>query len=244
MNKELEGQVAVVTGGAGGIGSAIVQALEAAGATVAAFDLAGPWACDVTRTEQVRAACRQVEQQLGPVSILVNNAGGSGEIPIEHVEDMTDEVWDSVLALNLGSVMRMCRELVPGMKERRYGRIVNLSSRTREGLFGPLGAMRARLPYVTSKSALVGMSKQLSKDLAPFGITVNAVAPGLTLPGEQARITQRFRAASPEEQARLTAPIPAGRLGTGEDVANAVRFLVSPASGFVNGEVLSVTGGA
>lgn len=240
----LENQVAIVTGGAAGIGAAIVADLVAAGAQVAAFDLAGEWQCDVTRSAEVREACREVERRYGPVSILVNNAGGSGEQPIEHVEDMTDDIWDMVLALNLGSVMRLCREVVPGMKKQGYGRIVNLSSRTREGLFGPLGAMRARLPYVTCKAALVGMTKQLAKDLGPFGITVNAVAPGLTLPGEQARITQRFRAASAEDRHRLTAHIPAGRLGTGEDVANAVRFLVSPASGYVNGEVLAVTGGA
>jgi NAD(P)-dependent dehydrogenase (short-subunit alcohol dehydrogenase family) len=197
----------------------------------------------VTRTDEVRAACRAVEQELGPVSILVNVAGGSGTVGIEHIEDVTDEVWDQVLAVNLGSIMRMCREIVPGMKQRRYGRIVNMSSRTKDGVLGPLGAMGARLPYVTAKSAIVGLTKQLSKDLGPFGITVNAVAPGLTLPNPTARITQAFNASPPEVQARRTSAIPAGRLGKGEDVVNAVRFLISPASSYISGEILSVTGG-
>lgn len=259
---ELKGTVAAVTGAAGGIGAAIASGLIAAGADVAAIDLkpvdcealrahaiaAGQqvraWQCDVTDSEQVRRACAAVTAELGPATILVNNVGGSGAVPIEQIEDMNDDTWDHILSLNLGSIMRFCRGLVPGMKARGYGRIVNVSSTLKDGMFGPLGTLGARLPYVTAKSAIVGMTKQLAKDLGPFGITVNAIAPGLTLPGETARITQRFRALSPEAQQRFTAPIPAGRLGMGEDMANAVRFLVSPYSGYVSGEVLAVAGGA
>ena len=241
---ELAGQVAIVTGGKGGLGTVIVETLSGLGVKVADFDLSGEWQCDITRSDDVREACGRVERELGPVSILVNNAGGSGTQGVEQVEDITDEAWDHILTMNLGGAMRMCREVVPGMKQRHYGRIVNLSSRTREGIFGPLGAMGARLPYVTTKAALVGFTKQLSKDLGPMGITVNAVAPGLTLPGPDARITRNYNAAPPEVRARMTAQIPAGRLGSGEDVANAVRFLVAPESGFINGEVLGVTGGA
>jgi NAD(P)-dependent dehydrogenase (short-subunit alcohol dehydrogenase family) len=244
MNRELEGQVAIVTGGAAGIGAAIAAGLAAAGASVASFDLSGAWKCDVTRSDEVKAMCSRVAREIGAVSILVNNAGGSGSVPIEHVEDMTDEAWDAILSLNVGSVMRLCREVVPGMKQRRYGRIVNISSTLKDGMFGPLGPLGARLAYVTAKSAIVGMTRQLAKDLGSFGITANAIAPGLTLAGESARITQRFHALPPEARQRMTSHVPAGRLGSGEDMANAALFLVSPVSGYVNGEVLSVAGGA
>jgi NAD(P)-dependent dehydrogenase (short-subunit alcohol dehydrogenase family) len=255
-------QVAVVTGAAGGIGAAIARALAAGGATLALVDnkdiAAGSlpassrgdrqhiqaWQCDVTNPEAVAETCRQIVTAFGPVSILINNVGGSGSQQVEHVEDLTDEVWDHVLSLNLGSIMRFCRALVPAMKTRRYGRIVNVSSTLKDGMIGPPGTVGARIPYVTAKSAIVGLTKQLAKDLGPYGITVNAIAPGFTLPGEDARITQKFRALPPEDQKRLTSGIPAGRPGSGEDMANAVRFLASRQSGYVSGEILAVAGGA
>jgi 3-oxoacyl-[acyl-carrier protein] reductase len=254
-------QVAVVTGAASGIGAAIARALAASGATLALVDskeiaadsLPAPargsgqrikaWRCDVTNSGDVRETCAAIATAFGPVSILVNNVGGSGSLQVEHVEDLTDEVWDHVLSLNLGSIMRFCRALVPAMKVRRYGRIVNVSSTLKDGMIGPPGTVGARIPYVTAKSAIVGMTKQLAKDLGPFGITVNAIAPGFTLPGEEARITQRFRALPPEDQKRLTGGIPVGRPGSGEDMANAVYFLASPQSGYVSGEILAVAGG-
>jgi NAD(P)-dependent dehydrogenase (short-subunit alcohol dehydrogenase family) len=259
---EFDDQLAVVTGAAGGIGAAIARALAAGGANLALIDsrdiasdtlrqLAGgprqtarAWRCDVIDSDAVRAACDAIGAELGPASILVNNVGGSGSHRVEHVEDLTDEVWDHVLSLNIGSIMRFCRALVPAMKARRYGRIVNVSSTVKEGMFGPPGTIGARIPYVTAKSAIVGLTKQLAKDLGPHGITVNAIAPGFTLPGEDARITQRFRALPPEDQKRLTAGIPVGRPGAGEDMANAVCFLASRQSGYVTGEILAVAGGA
>jgi NAD(P)-dependent dehydrogenase (short-subunit alcohol dehydrogenase family) len=259
---EFEGQLAVVTGAAGGIGAAIATALAAGGATLALVDNRDiaiedfmksarrpdqritTWRCDVTGSAEVRETCERIGAELGTVSILVNNVGGSGSHQIEHVEDLTDEAWDHVLSLNLGSIMRFCRALVPAMKARRYGRIVNVSSTVKEGMIGPPGTIGARIPYVTAKSAIVGMTKQLAKDLGPFGITVNAIAPGFTLPGEEARITRKFRALPPEDQKRLTSGIPVGRPGGGEDMANAVCFLASPKSGYVTGEILAVAGGA
>ena len=249
---EFDDHIAVVTGAADGIGAAIARALAARGARVAALDIRPianserirGWTCDVTQSSAVRDACADIVRTLGPVSMLVNNAGGSGAVPVEQVEDLTDAVWDGVLSVNLSSIMRCCRELVPGMKERGYGRIVNVSSTLKDGLYAPLGTLGARLPYVAAKSAIVGLTKQLAKDLGGFGITVNAVAPGLTLPGENARITQRFRALGPDEQRRFAAHIPAGRPGSGDDVANAVLFLLSPASSYVSGEVLTVAGAA
>ena len=257
-----EGQLAVVTGAAGGIGAAIATGLAAGGATLALVDNRDvavekfmksarradqrltAWRCDVTNSAEVREVCERIGAELGAVSILVNNVGGSGSHQIEHIEDLTDEAWDHVLSLNLGSIMRFCRALVPAMKERGYGRIVNVSSTVKEGMFGPPGTIGARIPYVTAKSAIVGMTKQLAKDLGPFGITVNAIAPGFTLPGEDARITRRFRALPVEDQKRLTSGIPIGRPGSGEDMANAVCFLASPSSGYVTGEIIAVAGGA
>ena len=160
-----------------------------------------------------------------------------------QVEDTTDEMWEQVLSLNIGSILRFCRALVPAMKARRAGRIVNVSSTLMNGMRGAAGTVGARLPYVTAKAAIVGLTKQLAKDLAPFGISVNAIAPGFTLPDEDARITRKFRALSPEEQRPLVANIPMGRPGSGEDMAYAVCFLASPRNHYVAGQVVSVDGG-
>lgn len=256
---ELQGQVAVVTGGAHGIGAAIVRALAGAGATVAAIDIDGAlpggldaaaashvraWRADVTRTAEVDGAAAEIEAALGPVSILVNNVGGSGAVPVADIEDLSDEVWERILALNLGGMFRVSRRLVPGMKARRAGRIVNITSSLRTGIFGGAATVGARLPYVTAKNGVVGFTRQLAMDLGPFGITVNAVAPGFTLPDENARITQRFRALAPEQQRELTSNIPMGRPAEGADIANAVLFLASPRSVHITGEVMTVSGGA
>jgi NAD(P)-dependent dehydrogenase (short-subunit alcohol dehydrogenase family) len=156
---------------------------------------------------------------------------------------MTDEAWERTLSLNLGSIMRFCRSLVPAMKARRYGKIVNVSSTLMNGMRGAAGTVGARLPYVAAKAGIVGLTKQLAKDLGPFGIAVNAIAPGFTLPDENARITRKFHALSPEQQKPLVADIPMGRPGNGEDMARAVCFLASPRNSYVSGQVLAVDGG-
>jgi len=251
LEREFEGQIAVVTGGAAGIGAAIARALAQRGATVAIADMSAAsesatvkaWRCDVTNTAEVDAACADITQQLGAPSILINNVGGSGSYKAVQVEETTDEMWDHVLSLNIGSILRFCRALVPAMKAKRAGKIVNVSSTLMHGMWGSAGTVGARLPYVTAKSAVVGLTKQLAKDLAPFGIAVNAIAPGFTLPDENARITKRFRALSPEEQRPLIADIPMGRPGSGEDMAYAACFLASPRNSYVAGQILSVDGG-
>jgi NAD(P)-dependent dehydrogenase (short-subunit alcohol dehydrogenase family) len=256
-----EGRVAVVTGAAEGIGAAISMALWEAGADLAAVDVkpvdrlkitqgksrAGQrfesYLCDATSSDEVSTTCAALQAELGPASILVNNVGGGGTDLGDDVESMSDAQWEFVISLTLSSGMRFCRGLVGGMKARKYGRIVNISSSLKDGVFGPVGTVRGRLAYVTCKTAVIGLTQQLANDLGPFGVTVNAVSPGLTLPGEDARITQRYRALPPEEQARMVAHIPAGRLATGPDIANAVCFLASEGSSYVSGQTITVAGG-
>ncbi|SEE71515.1 3-oxoacyl-[acyl-carrier protein] reductase [Rhizobiales bacterium GAS188] len=255
------GKLAVVTGAAEGIGAAICQALWSGGADLAAIDLkpvdmakitqgksrAGQrffsYECDATSSKQVAETCAMLQADLGPASVLVNNVGGGGTEPGDDVEFVTDEQWEFVLSLSLSSAMRFCRGLVGGMKVQKFGRIINISSSLKDGVFGPVGTVRGRLPYITSKMAIIGLTQQLSNDLGSFGISVNAVSPGLTLPGEDARITQRFRSLPADEQARLYAHIPAGRLANGEDIANAVCFLAAEASGYISGQTITVAGG-
>jgi len=257
----LKGRLAVVTGAAGGIGAAITRELWARGADVAAVDIKpidrraldggqaaegqrfAAYECDATSTAAVASTCRRIEEQLGAASILVNNVGGGGDEPGDDIEAITDEQWEFVMSLTLTSSMRFTRGLAGGMKAQRHGRIINISSSLRQGMFGPAGTVRGRLPYVTAKMALVGFTRQLANDLGPFGISVNCVSPGLTLPGEDARITQRYRSLPPEEQERLHAHIPMGRLASGEDVANTVCFLAADESGYVSGETITITGG-
>jgi NAD(P)-dependent dehydrogenase (short-subunit alcohol dehydrogenase family) len=257
---ELAGQVAVVTGGANGIGAAIARALVTAGANVATVDVSDgasaplvklaaggqkvqAFKCDVTKSREVDATCAEIAGAMGAPTILVNNVGGSGNVRAVELEETTDELWDQVLSLNIGSILRFCRALVPGMRERRYGRIVNLSSTLYHGMFGAPGTVGARLPYVAAKSAVLGLTRQLAKDLGPHGIAVNAIAPGFTLPDENARITLRFRSLTPEQQRPMVQNIPMGRPGTGEDMANAVLFFVSPRNTYVSGQILDVDGG-
>jgi NAD(P)-dependent dehydrogenase (short-subunit alcohol dehydrogenase family) len=254
------GRVAVVTGAANGIGRGIAEALLKGGASLAAIDiveadwsalapLAAPgrhvagYRCDVADAGAVTRTCSEVLATFGGVDILVNDAGGAGAVAVQHVEDLTDAVWRHVIDLNLTSVVNLCRELVPAMKVKRYGRIVSLSSQARFGTIGPLNTVNARLPYVAAKGAIVALTKQLAKDLAPFGITCNAVAPGLILPGPEARISRKFNELPPEARERILAGVPAGRPGTAADVAAAVAFLASEEAAFVSGETLGITGG-
>ncbi|WP_338664537.1 SDR family NAD(P)-dependent oxidoreductase [Pararoseomonas sp. SCSIO 73927] len=253
----LHGRLAVVTGAAEGIGAVIARALAAAGANLAAVDVrpvdlsrlvapgqrAQAFACDVTSSPQVAETCRAILDTMGPVSILVNNAGGGGDEPGDNIETLTDEQWEHVLSLNLSAAMRFCRGLVGSMRAARQGRIINISSTLRNGFHGPVGTMRGRLPYITAKMALVGLTRQLANDLGADGITANIVSPGLTLPGPEAKITRRYNALPPEEKHRLTGHIPAGRPATGEDVANAVLFLSLPSSAYVSGQTIDVSGG-
>ncbi len=259
---ELDGQLALVTGGAAGIGAAIARRLAEDGADVAIVDISSTtgeaiaklplrsgqrvksWQCDVTKPAEVSSTYDAVRRELGDPTILINNVGGSGPNAAADVESTTDEMWDYVLSLNVGSAFRFCRAVSAAMKAKRYGKIVNVSSTLANGMFGAAGTVGARIPYVTAKSAIIGLTKQLAKDLGPFGVAVNAIAPGFTLPDPEARITKKFNALSPDQQRPLVGNIPMGRPGNGQDMAHVVCFLASPRNTYVTGQILAVDGGA
>jgi len=226
---DLTGRVAVVTGTAHGIGSAIATALAATGATVHGFDRD---TVDAADAEQVRAFVADV----GPVDILVNNAGGVvGQIG-RPLEEVPDEDWRAVVDANLTSTFVCTRAVAPGMKQRRHGRIVNISSGA--GRSVSLTGIQA---YASAKAGQLGFTRQTAHELGPFGITVNAIAPGFVL-SNPSSIAQYERYGE-EGQRRLLESIATRRLGTPEDIANGVLFFAADESSWVTGQVLSIDGG-
>jgi 3-oxoacyl-[acyl-carrier protein] reductase len=239
---ELSGKVAFVTGSTRGIGLAIARALYAAGAKVAvvgreqaraaavAAELGERTvgvACDVAERAQVEAAIAACEQALGPIDVLVNNAGLTRDNILLR---LSDDEWDAVLDANLKGAFHTTRAVIKGMMKRRTGRIVNITSIV--GLTGNKGQAN----YAASKAGLIGFSKSVAKEYASRGILVNCVAPGF--------IETDMTAALPDEaRASLLQGIALGRLGRPEDVAGAVLFLASHLAGYVTGQVLVVDGG-
>lgn len=239
--------MALVTGASRGIGAAIALALARHGAEVAvnfcrsaalAEEVArrcrnwgvkaGAFRADVTDSAEVRQLFEVVAEEIGPVSILVNNAG----IGLRRLlADTTDEEWQKVLQVNLSGPFYCSREALPFMVSRRRGRIINVAS-----VWGLTGAS-CEAAYAATKGGLVTLTKSLAREVGSAGVTVNAVAPG---PIETDLLREEL---GPEELAALTEEIPSRRLGRPEEVAAACVFLASPAAAFINGQVLRVDGG-
>jgi len=222
-------RVAVVTGTTHGIGSGIADALAAAGATVHGCDRD---TVDVSNPDQVRAFI----ERIGAVDILVNNAGGVVGQVGRPLEDVSDEDWRAVVDANLTSTFVCTRAVAPVMKERGYGRIVNISSGA--GRSVSLTGIQA---YASAKAGQLGFTRQTAHELGPFGITVNAIAPGFVL-SNPTSIAQYERYGE-DGQRRLLESIATRRLGTPADIANGVLFFASEEASWVTGQVLSIDGG-
>ncbi len=240
-----EKQVALITGAARGIGKAIAERLAKDGMNVAICDLLDDamretkgelgalgsdtltFNCDVTDSVKVAAMITEIEEHFGWLDVLVNNAG----ITIDKLlMRMSDDDWGKVLAVNLTSVFNCTRSVIRGMISRRKGRIINVSSVA--GLMGNAGQAN----YAASKAGMIGFSKSIAREVAARGITVNVVAPGYI-------DTPMTRGLPEKAKQQLFDMIPMRRLGTADDVANAVAYLASDDAGYITGQVVNINGG-
>jgi acetoacetyl-CoA reductase len=235
-------RVAVVTGGTRGIGAAISKALKASGCNVAANYAGNDEAAkkfksetginvykwDVSSFDACAAGLKQVEAELGPIEILVNNAGITRDAQLHR---MNPEQWNAVINTNLNSLFNTCRNVIEGMRARKFGRIVNISSiNGQKGQFGQSN-------YSAAKAGEIGFTKALAQESARSGITVNAIAPGY--------INTEMVQAVPKDvlEKSILPQIPVGRLGEPEDIARCVVFLASDEAGFITGSTLTANGG-
>jgi acetoacetyl-CoA reductase len=235
------GRIALVTGGTRGIGEAISLTLKQSGFTVVANyhgndDAARAfhqqtgipvYKFDVSNFEQCQTAVHKIEAEVGPVDILVNNAGITRDSTIQK---MSFEQWNEVIQTNLTSCFNMSRAVIDGMRDRKYGRIVNIGSIN--GQAGQYGQVN----YAAAKSGIHGFTKALAQEGASKGITVNAIAPGYIA-------TEMVRAVPPHILDKIVAKIPVGRLGEASEIARGVLFLASDDAGFITGSTLSINGG-
>lgn len=244
----IAGRVAVVTGGGNGIGQSCAMRLAADGAAVAVIDL-DPKAAEAVAAESgqggvrtlglgidctdlasIEDAFKRIAGELGPVDILVNNVGQSARDRMSDFADADMAVLDFILDVNLKSCVLCSRQVVVGMKERRYGRIVNITSES--AVNGSLKTWE----YSAAKAGVIGFTRSIARELAPFGINVNAVGPGATR-------TRAIDQLPKDLVERISNSIPAGRIGLPSDIANAVAFFSGDQSDYVTGQTLLVNGG-
>lgn len=234
-------RTALITGGVSGIGAATARQLKAAGYVVVATYPAGDggeeafrretsiatYEWDVADFDATQAGIARVEREVGPIDILVNNAGITRDAMLHK---MSAEQWRSVISVDLGGCFNTCRAVIGGMRDRRFGRIVNISSIN--ALSGQLGQTN----YAAAKAGVIGFTKALALESASRGITVNAIAPGYTDTG-------MVRAVPAPVLQQIVAGVPVGRLATPDEIARGVLFLVSEEAGFITGATLSINGG-
>jgi len=239
---DLTGKCALVTGASGGIGAAIARALYGAGATVALHGTrTGPLEtlaselgarahvtpADLSDADAVAALPRLAAEAMGSVDILVNNAGITRDNLFMR---MSDEEWDSVLAVNLTAAFRLSKAVLRGMMKARWGRIIGITSVV--GVTGNPGQGN----YAAAKAGMIGMSKSLAAEVASRGVTVNCVAPGFIETAMTDKLTE-------EQKAKIMGAIPAGRMGTSEEIAAATLFLAAPEASYITGQTIHVNGG-
>ena len=249
MHIRHDGRVALVTGAAQGIGQAIAKGLQAGGARVhvADLDVDGLSAfaktngftahvLDVSDRKAAGDAVRDIVAREGRLDILVNAAGGVRGQVGRPIEEVGEDDWRAIFQANVDGAFWLAQAAAPAMKQAGFGRIVNIASGA--GLRPSLTGIQA---YTAAKHALVGLTKQLSQDLGPSGITCNAIAPGFVRSNPASE--RQWQSYGAEGQARLVGSIHTRRLGTAEDIANAVLFLASEQAGWITGQILSVDGG-
>ncbi len=234
-------RVALVTGGTRGIGAGIAEALKAEGFKVAVCDVVEDqleaftketgipgYNINIADMDSVKAGVAKVESEIGPIDILVNNAGITRDGLM--VKMTREKNWDPIIAVNLGGCFNMCNTILPGMNERKWGRIVNISS-----MNGQRG-QQGQTNYSATKAGVIGFSRSLALEAARSTVTVNCICPGFIL-------TEMTAAMKPEMLEAMVKMIPLGRIGQPADIANGVVFLCKEESGWITGETLSINGG-
>jgi len=255
MQVDLNGQVALVTGGAHGIGRAIAQSLFENGAAVAILDLddlaarraadeivsaggrAMPLVADISKSEQIEAAVAAVMGELGAISILVNNAGINTQKDRKPIHEYLRSDWDKIIEVDLTGVFVVSQCVVPGMIAAGRGRIINIAS------VAGLVPLRLQSGFVAAKAGVVNLTKSMALELGPEGILTNCIAPGSIMTRGTRALFYGNEGEKTEIGEKLLSHVPLGRPGTCEEIAHAVTFLSAPEASYINGAVLTVDGG-